>query len=408
MADDTPAQEAIDGARQQFAEQIAFLRRKLNLPTETWRSIERAAHDRAFVVAGVMKADLLHDLRRAVDAAVQGGSIGQFRKDFDAIVAKHGWTGWTGEGSRAGKAWRTRVIYQTNILTSVAAGRRAQLMEPEFLKRRPYWRYVHDDGVMHARPLHKQWGDMRLTLRHDDPFWATHYPPNGWGCRCRVVAVARPAEGDATAPPAGWQEKDPRTGAPVGLDEGWDYAPGAGVDTELRQLVQDKLISYPPAIGKALSAEIKRTINAEERIEDFVERARTGLPREEDLWIGFIEPQAAAKVKELTKEEVAGFTVILPSGGARHVEMEHGHDGGSQRPPRPEDYAHVLDILNAAAMRLTPDLGRQQQKRVTVSKEIGSETFYTIWEIMPGKRNRSLKLVTLYIKTGAKKKPRAP
>jgi hypothetical protein len=31
------------------------------------------------MVAGAMKADLLADLRKAVDQAVQGGSIGEFR-----------------------------------------------------------------------------------------------------------------------------------------------------------------------------------------------------------------------------------------------------------------------------------------------------------------------------------------
>lgn len=80
---------------------------------------------------------------------------------------------------------------------------------------------------MHPRPMHKQWGDMRLTLRHDDPFWASHFPPNGWGCRCRVVAVRGPAEGDAGEPPAGSHEIDPKTGEPVGIDRGWGYAPGA-------------------------------------------------------------------------------------------------------------------------------------------------------------------------------------
>lgn len=70
------ALSTVEGARQQFQEQIEFLRRKLNLPSESWRDIQRAAHDRAFMVAGAAKADLLADLRKAVDQAVQGGSIG--------------------------------------------------------------------------------------------------------------------------------------------------------------------------------------------------------------------------------------------------------------------------------------------------------------------------------------------
>ena len=60
MADTDP----LSGARQQFQEQIDFFRKKLNLPTETWQDIQRAAHDRAFVVAGVTKADLLFDLQQ--------------------------------------------------------------------------------------------------------------------------------------------------------------------------------------------------------------------------------------------------------------------------------------------------------------------------------------------------------
>ena len=397
------ARSTVDGTRRQFQEQIDFLRRKLNLPSESWRDIQSAAHDRAFVVAGATKADLLHDLRKAVDQAVKGGSIGEFRKNFAEIVAKHGWTGWTGEGTKAGEAWRTRVIYQTNLMTSYAAGRRAQLLDPDLVERRPFWRYVHNDSVTHPRPQHKRWGDMKLTLRHDHPFWETHFPPNGWGCKCRVVAVAAPGDGDGTEPPEGWAQTDPATGAPVGIDEGWGYAPGARADSELRSFVQDKLIDYPPAIERMLSVDVNRHLNTTERITDFVQRVRDGSLRNEDLWMGFVEPEAAARIKAATGQDVDSYMVLLPEDNVRHTYREHRWDGKGQRPVVPADYEHVASFINEANETLPgTDLGRHGETRVLVRREIDGEVFRAVFEILHGKRNRALKLISLAIKTAQK------
>jgi hypothetical protein len=255
--------DEIDGIRQLFQEQIDFFRGKLNLPSEAWDSIQKAAHDRAFIVAGAQKADLLNDLRAAVDKAITGGSIGQFRKDFAAAVTKSGWSGWTGEGSKAGVAWRTRVIYQTNTASSYAAGRWAQLKDPELLQVRPYWRYIHNDSVIHPRPLHQQWGQSNLTLPHDHPFWQTHFPPNGWGCRCSVQAVRAPSSTAATAPPEGWDALDPKTGAPVGIDKGWDYAPGANTQTPWATLIGQKLISLDGPVGAKMAQALQPAIQKE-------------------------------------------------------------------------------------------------------------------------------------------------
>ena len=388
MADTDP----IGGARQQFQEQIDFFRKKLNLPTETWRDIQLAANDRAFVVAGAMKADLLNDLRKAVGQAVEGGSFGAFRKQFDEIVAKHGWTGWTGQGSAAGEAWRTRVIYQTNVATSYAAGRRAQLLDPEMLAHRPYWRYVHSDGVAHPRPYHKQWGDMKLTLRYDDPFWDTHYPPNGWGCKCRVVPVAKPNDGDATEPPDGWHQDDPRTGAPVGIDEGWNYAPGARADADMRSFVQNKLIEYPPAISKALSAEVTGVVNAQERIDSFVQSVLSNPVRQDDLWIGFV--QQPENIKQLAGVDATDFTLLIPADSVRET-IARSADGGSL--PH-TSFQHVEQLANASdSMKLSPERGPNGELRLAVAKVIGTDLLSALFEVRSDKKIRSLAFISMWL-----------
>jgi len=241
----------LDAARIVFEEVIAAFLAKNPLPTARWDDIQGDAHDRAAVVAGAMKADLLADLVEAIRVSVvDGGTLGEFRKSFSAIVARRGWTGWTGEGTKEGEAWRTRVIHQTNVSTSYAAGRWVQLTDPDLLRVRPYWRYVHSDLSLHARVHHKAWGDSGLTLPWNHPFWRTNFPPNGFGCKCRVVAVRAPAAGDETEPPEGWDVLNPDTGTPPGVEKGWDYAPGASVAETLRKLVADKAAALPPELAR--------------------------------------------------------------------------------------------------------------------------------------------------------------
>ncbi len=242
-----------------FAEQVDFFQQKLNLQTERYDDILKSAHDRAFVVAGAMKADLLNDLRVAVERSiVEGKSIGWFRKEFDNIVAKNGWQGWTGEGTKAGRDWRTRVIYRTNLSASYAAGRWQQLKDPDLLKLRPFWKYVHNDTVQNPRPLHQSWSGM--VLRHDDPFWQTHFPPNGWGCRCRVTAVSAREYKGHPAPDDGtyiYKSKDGTEHVlPKGIDYGWDYAPGASLADAVDPVVVRKAVTLPPKLAEDLKKDI--------------------------------------------------------------------------------------------------------------------------------------------------------
>lgn len=221
-----------------FAEQVAFFRGKLRtiLPTATWRDLLRAQHDHAFVVAGVATADLLADLAAAVDTAIAAGeTLQQFRARFAEIVTRHGWTG--AAGTNVATAWRARVIYETNLLTSYAAGRVAQLEDGKY----PYWVYKHSRISRDPRPQHLAWDGLVLPSDHE--FWDTHTPPNGWGCRCRVLgarsrAQARRLGGDPDKRlPGGWNARDPQ-GRVAGVDEGWEYKPGDTVSDAVRLAAQ--------------------------------------------------------------------------------------------------------------------------------------------------------------------------
>ncbi|MFI3218904.1 MAG: phage minor head protein [Methylococcales bacterium] len=261
-----PPRGAAGSFKLPFQEQIDFFNQKLALPSNHYDDILKAAHDRAFIVAGAAKADLLADLHGAVKQAVnEGKTISWFRKEFDAIVKKHGWTGWTGEGSAAGVAWHTKVIYQTNLSTSYAAGRWAQLNAPDLLSVRPYWKYIHNDSVAHPRELHQSWNGV--VLPHDHPWWATHFCPNGWGCRCRIMAVrAKEFKGKA-APNDGTYNFTSRDGTvhaiPKGIDYGFDYAPSESTAQTLTAFVNNKITNYPSTLAKAVQASVSKLFKKE-------------------------------------------------------------------------------------------------------------------------------------------------
>lgn len=388
--------------RQPFSGQVDYFRRKLNLPTERWDDVLKHAHDRAFMVAGAAKADLLNDLRGAVDKAIsEGESLDKFRERFRETVARHGWHGWTGEESEEGEAWRTRVIYQTNLSTSYAAGRYKQLNDPDLAKRRPYWKYQHSGLSRDPRPEHLAWSGM--VLHKDDPWWTTHYPPNDWGCQCYVVAVPPSAYQGDRAPEDGTHRKRDSQGnlhaLPKGVGLGWDYAPGAKNDTSLRELVQDKLIKYPAAIGKALSRDINRYINATEDIAGFARRVMQDKQAKENLWLGFVEN--AEPIQRAINEDLTGYLVLLPADGVRHVEKRRSFDGGDQRAVQPGDFADVMDDLLNYDEIIRGRTTRSGNKTFVISKTRETGKHRLVFEVL-GKQARAVSLLSMVIKTSSK------
>lgn len=400
-----------------FAEQVAFFRGKLGrlVPTATWRDIQRQQHDRAFMVAGAARADLLADLASAVDRAIADGeSLGQFRRRFFEIVERQGWGDYTGSQSAAGRAWRTRIIYRTNAATSYAAGRLAQL------KDFPVWIYRHG-GSSDPRPQHLAWNG--LTLPSDDPFWASHYPPNGWGCSCYVIgapsmAAARRLGGQpAMAPPEGWDERDGRGRLP-GIDDGWDYQPGSSVVDEIAEVAARKTIAWPYEIAKAYMdqvPEIARDALAiaqrgqpetGEVLRRYAERAlglRPGADVQPYQTMGLLTRAEADELAQLSGVEAIRREIYdwaIDAFAVRKVFKDHGDDDAEaqqgQSAVLASDYALLPRIIQEAdrvEADGTSDVGRPVIRVIT---RIEGREYWAVFEVR-GKR-RTIALQSMWIR----------
>jgi hypothetical protein len=210
--------------RMPFRKAIDYFQEKQPLPSQAYTDLVHAMHDRAFVIAGVTRQDVLTDVQGLVLTALKEGTpLAQFQKDFQRVI----------EGKwdpRQGAAWRSRLIYETNVRTAYSAGRYRQLMSMR--DTHPYWTYHHGDS-RRPRLMHLGWNG--ITLRWDDPWIQTHYTPNGWGCSCYWTATdgvdleSMGKTGPDQAPPENLREVrygDRTIQVPAGVDPGWGYAPG--------------------------------------------------------------------------------------------------------------------------------------------------------------------------------------
>lgn len=174
------------------ADAIAYFRDKGYAIGFQWQDVWQEAHARAFTVAGVMKMDVLQDIRAELQKAISTGStVADFERAIVPTLQKKGWWGRgyitdQSTGEITGKKLNGRrldTIFDTNVQSSYMAGRYKQFMEN--VAARPYWEYV---AVLDSRtrPAHRSLHGR--VFRYDDKAWGAFYPPNGHRCRCRVRA----------------------------------------------------------------------------------------------------------------------------------------------------------------------------------------------------------------------------
>jgi SPP1 gp7 family putative phage head morphogenesis protein len=249
-------------------EALAALRRRTSnlAPSFSWLDISAAEHRAEFTVAKSAGFDILGDVADALDRVIaEGRTFQQFKADLRPHLEAKGWWGHKevvdpadGQAKMAtlGTPRRLKTIFDCNVRVSHAAGQWERIQRVK--EQRPYLMYdpVHD---RRTRPQHLAWGNVVLPV--DDPWWDTHYPPNGWRCRCRVrqlgprdldregLVVTRPL------PDRMVTFTNARTGemtrVPKGIDPGWATNVGKTGHAQAERAMVVKLDQAPPAMTHA-------------------------------------------------------------------------------------------------------------------------------------------------------------
>lgn len=173
---------------------LDYIRRKKPAPAFSYKDVWNEEHAAGFTVAKAMQLGVLADIKSEVEKAVEtGGTLEEFRKNPKPLLQKKGWWGrktmtdpLTGGlvDAQLGSDRRLKTIYATNLRSAYMKGAYDRAMSSDA---HPYLMYRVGPSVRH-REEHLGWDG--LVLPKDDPWWSSHMPPNGWGCKCKIVAVS--------------------------------------------------------------------------------------------------------------------------------------------------------------------------------------------------------------------------
>lgn len=176
---------------------IEWFRQKGYTISWDWFETLQEAHARAFTVARVTRLDTLQTIRGALDKALAEGKTERwFQKTLTPVLQEAGWWGKEEVEVQPGQTrvvqlgshQRLQLIFRQNMQSAYMAGRWAEIVRNA--DHRPYLQYI---AVMDSKTRPSHAAMHRRVFRWDDPIWQWLWPPNGWGCRCRVRALSEAA-----------------------------------------------------------------------------------------------------------------------------------------------------------------------------------------------------------------------
>jgi hypothetical protein len=330
-----------------------------------------------------MQLDVLSDLHTAVVGAMEKGqSFESFKKNIKPLLQQKGWWGkkemtdpLTGQtvNAQLGSDRRLKTIYRVNMRSAYQKGQYDRAMASDL---HPYLMYRIGPSV-HHRQDHQSWDG--LILPKNDPWWDSHFPPNGWGCKCytRAVTEARKNQYETNgvptaprldgsgggnvpvkteAPPVKYktffnERKGTVEQAPEGVDPAFNWHQGKierSVST-YENLVQKTRDKTPEQFDLIVSSIMKNEINKTSFygfIEDALERKRE---RQYTAPVGFLDTKITGFLEKKGINLGNHNIVILESSliNGKKYTGKHTRMGNA---PTKEDWYNLLDWLLDAAV----------------------------------------------------------
>ena len=329
-------------------EVLNYFEQKRLRPAFSWQDVWGEEHAYGFTVAKAVDTELLSTFKGSIETALrEGQGFETWRAGIESDLRRLGWWGPRTVADPAGidpaatvdfsRPRRLRTIYWSNMRSARAAGQWERMERTKAAL--PYILYVRT-AAADPRPEHLSW--VGIILPVDDPFWRTHFPPNGWGCLCSVRQISAreaerllgrvPEEGGIVYRNTAPQEvtrtfRNRRTGTvtevPEGIDAGWHTNSGLSRARTLTRRLEETLI-------EAGEAEARKAIGA-------LFDARV--------------PDVMAGLSQRARMPVAVSAEAQASLGARHSLVVAGNDTiaaktHKHREVTPARFASVQDILD--------------------------------------------------------------
>nr|DAM55156.1 MAG TPA: minor capsid component [Caudoviricetes sp.]DAS41248.1 MAG TPA: minor capsid component [Caudoviricetes sp.] len=252
----------------------------LPLPANAGEAIAQTAA-KARSIAGIYQQEIVGDLLNSLrQSAAEGTPFATWRKNALAMLRERGLAldkagdmvqQSTGEVVGTGLTrHRLQTIFQTQMTNARMASLWQKLQENK--DARPYLQYSAINDAR-TRPAHRALDNVVYPI--DDPFWDYFYPPNGFRCRCHVIAlaprdVARAGLTVSHSSPEQFSEMvitnrkgQSHTRTRITLADGRSFTPDKGFDNnvgknhlaQLGQLQMERAVDLPPRLASMAAGE---------------------------------------------------------------------------------------------------------------------------------------------------------